>query len=163
MPPTTSMASSRRKPEIPRQKSPDLSAFFRQYVTGKDPLPYDQEFSYAGIQVIKTESKAPWIGLALDRESQDGGYRITNVIPESPADLGGADRGDVLLALDNITLNSSNLDELLAEHHVGDAVALTCAPWIDPPTVRQDCFKSVSDVRIEAAAATNQRARGHLP
>lgn len=105
----------------------DMSDFFRRYVTGKEPLPYETEFSYAGIQVMKTESKVPWLGLALDRSSQDGGYRVTNVIPGSPGDLGGVDRGDVLLAMDNTTLSSISLEKQLAQHHVGDSVVLTLA------------------------------------
>jgi len=120
----------------------DMSDFFRRYVTGKEPLPYETEFSYAGIQVIKTESQVPWIGVALDRAGQENGYRVTNVIPDSPGDLGGVDRGDVLLAMDNITLSSMSLDKQLAQRHVGDSVVLTL---VRHGTVRQLTIKTAAN------------------
>ena len=47
--------SNRRKRFAPLRKWPgtDLSDIFRQYISGKEPIPYEKYFAYAGITVEK--------------------------------------------------------------------------------------------------------------
>ncbi len=93
----------------------DMSAFFQHYLTGKDPLPYDQDLAYAGIQVEKHTSSAAWLGATIDADSA-GHALITNIIPGSPAEKDGLDRGDVITALDGkpLTAKDSTLQSRMA-------------------------------------------------
>jgi tricorn protease len=71
------------------------------------------------------------LGLRFDRAEyeRDGRLRVTEVLPLSPAALGGQVAvGDVLVAIDGRTLDArTNVDELLA-YRVGKQTLLTVAP-----------------------------------
>ena len=56
----------------------DMSPFFQHYLTGKDPLPYDRDFGYAGIQVEKHMSSAAWLGATIDADPA-GHALVTNI------------------------------------------------------------------------------------
>jgi len=103
----------------------DLSDFFRRYISGKEPLPYDTYFAYAGIDVEKKiDSTTPWIGIASTKDD-DGRAKIVNVIPGSPAEAAGLSKNDVLLAIDGRTLNNDEISDALNPHKPGDSIKLT--------------------------------------
>jgi predicted metalloprotease with PDZ domain len=109
----------------------DMSAFFQHYLTGKDPLPYDQDLAYAGIQVEKHTSSAAWLGATIDADS--GGHAlITNIIPGSPAEKDGLDRGDVITALDGKPIDRKAFDAAIAAGHPGDKFNLTVTRFAKP-------------------------------
>lgn len=101
----------------------DMSAFFRQYVTGKEPLPYERDFGYAGIRVEKSYSPDPWLGITVEPDQQRN-LVIANVIPGSPAEKEGLDRGDVVIALDGKAVDPANYASELKTRHQGDRLVL---------------------------------------
>ena len=48
-----------------------------------------------------------WVGVELD-ENKTQGYAVTKVIPGSPAEAAGIQPGDVLVALNGVTINDDN-------------------------------------------------------
>jgi len=102
----------------------DMSEFFRRYVYGKGPLPYARDFTYGGIEVQATTSPAGWSGAVLAMAS-DGRPMVGNLIPGSPAELGGLDRGDIIVALDSRALDRAGIERMVAAHHAGDRVVFT--------------------------------------
>lgn len=103
----------------------DLSEIFSQYISGKKPIPYETYFAYAGIVVEKqVDSGKAWLGITSDK-SDDGHAKIRNVIPGSPAETGGLDREDIVLAVDGRQVNTDAFPKAIAEHKPGDTVRIT--------------------------------------
>ena len=53
-----------------------------------------------------------WVGVELETENPDG-YEVTKVVPDSPAEAAGILAGDVLVALNGVSLSKDNDEELM--------------------------------------------------
>lgn len=53
-----------------------------------------------------------WVGVELDKNPDGDGYVVKRVIPESPAQAAGIRAGDVLFALNGVTINDKNEEAL---------------------------------------------------
>jgi predicted metalloprotease with PDZ domain len=103
----------------------DVGGIFRQYISGKEPIPYEQYFAYAGITVEKKlDANKPWIG-ADAIKSDDGRAKVRNIIPGSPAEAAGLDRDDVIYAVDGRAVDSDSFAKEIAAHKPGDTVRVT--------------------------------------
>lgn len=103
----------------------DLSAIFSRYISGKEPIPYEEYLGYAGITVEKKlDSDKAWIGVATDK-SDDGRAKIKNVIPGSPAEAAGLDRDDVVIAVDLRVVNADTFPRAVSDHKPGDTIRIT--------------------------------------
>jgi predicted metalloprotease with PDZ domain len=102
----------------------DMSEFFRRYLFGKDPLPYVRDFAYAGIDAQKTTSSQGWSGAVL-APTRDGHAVIGNIIPGSPAERDGLDRGDIVIAIDAKPLDRAGIDRELGARRPNDRVMFT--------------------------------------
>jgi predicted metalloprotease with PDZ domain len=107
----------------------DMSDFFLRYINGKEPLPYETYFGYAGIEVQKSYSSSnAWLGVSLQNITDLQDYnreRITNVIPNSPAEAAGLSKDDVILAFDGQAINDDNEPTVFATKHPGDTLRIT--------------------------------------
>jgi len=103
----------------------DLSSVFSTYISGKDPIPYEEYFAYAGIAVEKKlDSEKPWLGISQSK-SDDGHAKITNVIPGGAADNAGLDRDDVVIGVDGRTVDADGFSETISDHKPGDTLRIT--------------------------------------
>jgi predicted metalloprotease with PDZ domain len=103
----------------------DLSDIFKRYISGKEPIPYEKYFAYAGITVEKRlDTDKPWMGIDT-KKGDDGHATITNVAPGSPAEAAGLDRQDAILAVDGRAVDVEGYDRALKEHKPGDTVRFT--------------------------------------
>jgi len=103
----------------------DMSSFFHLYISGKEPIPYDQYFAYAGITVEKKLDPAKaWLGASHDNSDKDH-LKIGNVIPGSPAEMAGLDRDDVVLAVDERSVDENSFPRVVSEHKPGDTIHIT--------------------------------------
>jgi predicted metalloprotease with PDZ domain len=103
----------------------DVSDLFRHYISGKEPIPYEQYFAYAGVAVTKKlDAEKSWTGLEL-KKSDDGHAQIRNIIPGSPAESGGLDRDDLIFAIDGRAVDSDGFNAQLASRKPGDTIRLT--------------------------------------
>jgi predicted metalloprotease with PDZ domain len=102
----------------------DMSGFFERYVFGKDPLPYERDFAYAGIQVLTSTHPQAWLG-AVTQADAAGRALVSNILPGSPAETGGLDRGDVIMAVDTRVVDRAGFEKDLAARHIGDTLSLT--------------------------------------
>ena len=103
----------------------DLSGIFNQYISGKEPIPYEKYFAYAGIAVEKKmDSDKARIGVQTDK-GDDGRAKIRNVYPGSPAEAAGLDRDDVVLAVDNRVVGADAFTQAVAAHKPGDTIRVT--------------------------------------
>lgn len=103
----------------------DMSGIFRDYISGKEPIPYEKYFASAGITVEKKfDSEKVWVGTTQDK-NDDGRARIRNVIPGSPAETAGLDRDDVVVAVDKRVVNLAGFIQAVSQHKPGDTIRLT--------------------------------------
>jgi predicted metalloprotease with PDZ domain len=103
----------------------DLSSIFSKYIGGKDPIPYEEYFAYAGIAVEKKlDSEKPWLGISQSK-SDDGHVKITGVIPGGAADNAGLDRDDVVIGVDGRTVDAEGFSETISDHKPGDTLRVT--------------------------------------
>jgi predicted metalloprotease with PDZ domain len=103
----------------------DESGLFRRCISGKESIPYEQYFAYAGIEVTKKiDTEKPWAGLEL-KKSDDGHAQIRNIIPGSPAENGGLDRDDVIFAVDGRALDNDGFTGQFGAHKPGDTIRIT--------------------------------------
>lgn len=54
-----------------------------------------------------------WIGVELDEDQATGAYKVTKVVPGSPAEASGIQPGDVLYALNGIRISEENHEALM--------------------------------------------------
>ena len=103
----------------------DVSDIFRRYISGKEPIPYEQYFAYAGIEVTKKlDTEKTWTGLEL-KKSDDGHAQIRNIIPGSPAENAGLDRDDLIFAVDGRAVDNDGFNAQMAAHKPGDTIHVT--------------------------------------
>jgi len=77
-----------------------LDDFFSNYVRGANPLPYDELFSRAGLELRQTESVRATLGFTLQRES-NGPWSVASIEPGTAAEKSGLKVGDEILRWDN--------------------------------------------------------------
>jgi predicted metalloprotease with PDZ domain len=111
--------------EVSGKNVKDVSDFFRRYISGKDPIPYEEYFGYAGIAVEKKlDSSKAWMGVDTIK-NDDGRAKIRNIIPGSPTESAGLDRDDVIYAVDARAVDSDGFPKVIAAHKPGDSVRIT--------------------------------------
>ncbi|MGB8590747.1 MAG: PDZ domain-containing protein [Candidatus Acidiferrales bacterium] len=103
----------------------DMSDFVRRYISGKEPLPYEAYFAYAGIAVEKkVDPTRSWLGTS-STNTDDGRAKISNIIPGSPAETAGLQKDDIVLGIDGRVVTPDDLDDAVAAHKPGDSVKVT--------------------------------------
>ncbi len=100
-----------------------LRRFFDRYVRGTDDLPFDKLLASFGVKFTddRKDAKAA-LGVSTTRESND--CKIANVYEDGAAHRAGLSAGDVLIAIDGLRVNASNLDGLLSRYRAGDTLGL---------------------------------------
>ncbi|MBI3406546.1 MAG: M61 family metallopeptidase [Acidobacteria bacterium] len=103
----------------------DMTSFFQKYISGKEPLPYEECLGYAGIRFDRAvNSQGTWLGISV-RPNEEGLPLIQSVVPHSPAEDGGLDRGDVIVALNGKAVPLAEFEKARAAHKPGDVLRLT--------------------------------------
>ncbi len=80
---------------------PGVDEFYRRYVRGREPLPYEATLPAGGIAVATQERQVPRVGVSTDQE-RDGGWLVGSVSPGSLAESAGMEPGDLLLKVGDV-------------------------------------------------------------
>ncbi len=100
----------------------DLTRFFHRYVQGVAPLPYAQILDAAGLRLdVRVDPGSP-PSLGILDEPAATGLRVTSVQPGRPADRAGISRDDVLISIDQLSLVTQQLPDLLRMYPPGSVV-----------------------------------------
>ena len=102
----------------------DFTPFFERYVSGTDPLPYQEALGMAGLRLrIETPSDAaPSLGVAVQPESR--GARVVSILPGGAAERAGLSRDDLLIDIDDQSLATEDLATRLKAYPVGAKVPI---------------------------------------
>lgn len=122
----------------------DFGDFFKRYVRGTAPLPYQEVLAKAGLRLTASvePGSAPTIGVLA--QPADNGLRIVDVIPGRAADRAGLSRDDVLINVDELSLATESLKSRLKIYTPGTEVPFTVQRhfkrWritvkLDPPEI----------------------------
>jgi len=142
----------------------DMSDFFKRYVRGVEPPPYEEAFRNVGLRFAKTPRSPVTLGVtAADTGSPS--FLIGGVRPASPAEAAGLQPGDVITTLGGARFTAENFLRVLARHKPGERVQLTLLRNKRPLTLTVVLAEpAVFDYRIEvmpsapAAAIALRRA-----
>jgi predicted metalloprotease with PDZ domain len=125
---------------------PDFSRFFERYVSGTEPLPYQETLAMGGFQ-LRTETPAdapPTLGAAVQPEFR--GTRIVSIVPGGAADRAGLSRDDLLIDIDDQSLATDDLATRLKPYPASASVPINVerhgrreriAVILDPPNPTQ--------------------------
>ncbi|MGA7916449.1 MAG: PDZ domain-containing protein [Candidatus Acidiferrales bacterium] len=112
--------------EVSGKSLNDVSDFFSRYISGKEPIPYDEYFGYAGIMVEKKlDSSKSWSGIETTKNEGDDRAKIRNIVPGSPAETAGLESDDVIYAVDSHAMDSDAFTKEIAARKPGDTVKMT--------------------------------------
>ncbi len=100
----------------------DFTPFFKQYIAGTKPLPYNAILSKAGLELHTRISPGEPPSLGVLIQPVDTGIKIVDVLPGGPADRAGLSRGDVLISVDDQSLATAKLGQRLGIYSVGAQV-----------------------------------------
>ncbi len=80
---------------------PAVDDFYRRFIRGREPLPYDSVLPLGGIAVEEQQVRTPVVGVEAE-ESQGGGTLVAAVVPGSLAAEAGIEPGDILLKVGDV-------------------------------------------------------------
>lgn len=102
----------------------DFGDFFARFVSGTEPLDYAASLARAGLALqIRTSSEAaPTLGIL--GHQMNGGFRVTAVRTGSAGDLAGLSRGDLIVDVDGVSIEFSELRNHLRIYPPGAEVLI---------------------------------------
>lgn len=103
----------------------DFRDFFERYVRGTEPLPYASVLALAGLALRAQSAPDAPPSLGILPRQEERGVRIVSVIPGGAADRAGLSRDDLLLEVDQLSVASTSLRELLKMYPPGAQVPFT--------------------------------------
>lgn len=103
----------------------DFAPLFDDYVRGTTPLPYARTLALAGLalQTRVAEATAPSMGISPIPDTR--GVKVARVRPGGAADRAGIGRDDLLVAVNNQSLATEDLDKRLRAYRPGASVPFT--------------------------------------
>ncbi|WP_267384484.1 M61 family metallopeptidase [Cyanobacterium sp. uoEpiScrs1] len=102
-----------------------LQEFFTDYLDATEDLPFDDYLKPFGLklQPILDSDIIPFIGIRI--KSENSKEIIKFVEAGSPAEIGGIDINDELLAINGIRVNPGQLNDRLKDYHSNDTISVT--------------------------------------
>jgi predicted metalloprotease with PDZ domain len=96
--------------------------FFRKYVAGTDPFPYQRILGLAGLALRTVERRRPALGFFLER-GPNGSFVVNRVDSEGPAAHAGLHAGDVIINWNGGEI-PRRVERWLQEQKAGDLLRL---------------------------------------
>jgi len=142
----------------------DFHPWFARYIQGTDELPYSDALAQAGLRlrVAVAPKSPPSLGVLTQR--LDRGLRLAAVRPGEAADRAGLSRDDLLLAVDEQSLATADLEDRLKIYPPGAEVPFTVERFgrevrisvtLDPPPPNIYAIENLSGATSEQVRVRN--------
>jgi predicted metalloprotease with PDZ domain len=120
-----------------------FDGFFDRYIHGTDELPLPALWRRSGLTVtnaapwtvesgendpVRRARARAWAGVSIQGQAHGGGTEravVKNVLPQSPAALGGLTFGDEIVAVAGDRVNAASFAKRLADHTPGSTVLIS--------------------------------------
>jgi predicted metalloprotease with PDZ domain len=147
----------------------NFTAFFDNYVHGTAPLPYNSDLGAAGLalRVSVPGGSPPSIGITALPDNL--GVRVFAVRPGGAADRAGLGRDDLLVAVDDQSLATEDLDKRLRAYLPGASVPFTVERQgrqeiinvtLDPPVPSSFAIQELPGATPQQIAIRNRWLKG---
>lgn len=100
-----------------------LDEFFAKFVTGTEPLPWEDLLEAAGLEVKATAETKPVLGARLSE--RDGRVIVQGIVEGSAADLAGLSLNDEIVAFNGYRARSQELSARVGDMKPGEEMTLT--------------------------------------
>ncbi len=130
----------------------DLTDFWQRYIYGTEELPFNEYLQPFGLQLVEEKQAEPFLGIKVN--SNNGKEVIKFVEAGSPAQLGGINPGDELLAIDGVRVTGNQLSDRLQDYQANDTIhisifhqdeLLTLAVTLDSPRCSKYHLKRIEN------------------
>jgi predicted metalloprotease with PDZ domain len=102
----------------------DMGGFFRRYVRGVEPLPYDEALAFVGLNLVREQARQPFnAGIGIDWQKTSD-LTIGVVRSNSPAEDAGLQEGDEIISLGRKNVSRENFLVSLSHYKQGDRVPI---------------------------------------
>ena len=148
----------------------DMSDFFKRYVRGVEPPPYEEAFAQVGLRFVREPRQPVSVGISAD-ESDKVNFKVASVRPNSPAAAAGLDVGDTITLFGGVKLTPANLIKTLSRYKPGDRVEVTLQRGrrkiqtsivLGPPQVMDYRIEEMKDAPAEAKAFRAAWLKGNV-
>jgi predicted metalloprotease with PDZ domain len=102
----------------------DMSDFFKRYVRGVEPPPYEAAFAQVGLRLTREPQHPVSVGVTGD-DADTANFKIARIRPNSPAANAGWDIGDKIISLGGIRITPDNFLKIVDKYKPGDRVRAT--------------------------------------
>jgi len=99
--------------------------FFKKYLYGTEDLPLKESFAYLGLDLTFVKPKTQKNTLGIFSKEEQGFIKITSVLHNSPAELSGLSVNDLIIAIDDIKVDFSQLEKTLNRYESGTKIVIT--------------------------------------
>lgn len=149
--PEIGFTSQQLQEEIESVAQTNLQDFFYHYLDTTEDLPFEDYLEPFGLKLkpIVDPDTTPFVGIRL--QTENGKEIIKFVEAQSPAEIGGIDANDELLAIDGIRVTQGQFSERLKDYQSGDIIAMTifhqdqlktlCVTLADPQPNRYEVIR----------------------
>jgi len=99
----------------------DMSDFFKRYVRGVEPPPYEEAFAQVGLRLVSEPRQPVSVGISMD-DADTTHVKLAQVRPNSPAAEAGWEAEDKVLSIGGMRVTPTNFLKIVGRYKPGDRV-----------------------------------------